>query len=173
MTIHKPKQAEKALQKKSKADIEKAARREELPSTAKDLFKDKYVVLPTPICAGTENSEDKILFLKMAMRNPGLWDELIDEILSDLIVGAYQDRMALNAVLPTKQHEADVAILRSVQRMRQSADNHLLNIIRAIKEIKRPPIQVVVKQAEQVNVGEQINQGDQQVNIAKNEQLCK
>ena len=53
--------------------------------------------------------------------------------------------------------------------MRQSADNHLINVLRAFRDIKRPPVQVVVKQAQQVNVAEQMNQGDQQVNISKNE----
>ena len=42
--------------------------------------------------------------------------------------------------------------------------------IPSIQDIKRPPVQVVVKQAEQVNVGEQINQGDKQVNIATKQQ---
>jgi len=46
----------------------------------------------------------------------------------------------------------------------------LLNIVKAVRDIKRPPVSVVVKQADQVNVAEQINQGEQQVNIAKNGQ---
>ena len=57
-----------------------------------------------------------------------------------------------------------------LQKQRQLADIHLLNIIKAIRDIKHPPVQVVVKQAEQVNVGEQINQADKQVNISKDKQ---
>ena len=63
--------------------------------------------------------------------------------------------------------------LRSVQRMRQSADRHLLDVLKPARDIKRPPVQVVVQQAETVNVAGQVNQGDQQVNIGKNEQPPK
>jgi len=35
---------------------------------------------------------------------------------------------------------------------------------------KTPPVNAIVRKAEQVNIAEQINQGDKQVNIAKNPQ---
>ena len=110
---------------------------------------------------------NRMLALKIALRNPELHDELISEILGDLITGAYQNKMEAYAFsLGTNTIEA----IGRLQQQRQSADNHLINIIKTIRDIKRPPVQVVVKQAEQVNIGEQINQGDKQVNIAKNQQ---
>jgi hypothetical protein len=42
-------------------------------------------------------------------------------------------------------------------------------MIKAVRDIKRPPVNVVVKEAQQVNVAERINQADKQVNIAKNQ----
>jgi len=56
--------------------------------------------------------------------------------------------------------------MRPIQKMRQSADNHLINVLRAFRDIKRPPVQVVIKQAQQVNIAEQMNQGDQRRSIS-------
>ena len=114
--------------------------------------------------------EMKFLVLKKALMNPKYREQAVDEMLTDLLVAAYRDRVALAYVKPTSSNEGNSRILRSTQKMRQSADNHLINVLRAIRNLKRPPVQVVVKQAEQVNVGEQINQADKQVNIAKNQQ---
>ena len=119
------------------------------------------------------NVKVKFETMKKALMNPKYREQTVDEILTDLVVAAYRDRLVLTTVVPTAKNEGDVAILRSVQKMRHLADNHLLNILRAYRDIKRPPVKVVVKQADQVNIGEQINQGQQQVNIAKNEQLTK
>lgn len=51
-------------------------------------------------------------------------------------------------------------------KLRQAVDNHLMNVLRIFKDIKQPPVNVVVKQAEHVNVAEQLNQADKQVNIS-------
>jgi len=69
--------------------------------------------------------------------------------------------------VPSGYSKNSIEALNSIQRARQSADTHLLNIIKAIRDIKRPPVNVVIKEAEQVNVAEQINQGEQQVNIGE------
>ncbi len=143
---------------------------EELAGEAKSVFTKKTIFLVHPIRSISKNSKDRVSFLKAAMKNPALWGELTDEIFSDLVVGAYQDKIALSAIVSAKNHESNVETLRSIQKMRQSADNHLLNILKVVRDIKRPPVQVVIKKAEQVNVCEQINQGEQQVNIAKNQQ---
>ena len=52
--------------------------------------------------------------------------------------------------------------LRQLQRVRQSADMHLLRVIQVARDLKRPPVNVVVKQAEQLNIANQ-----QQVNVDK------
>jgi len=98
-----------------------------------------------------------------------LQDEAIDTMLGDLITGAYQDKLVIYTRVPSGHSKDSVEALNSIQKARQSADTHLLNIIKAVRDIKRPPVNVVVKEAEQVNVAEQINQGEQQVNIGKHQ----
>ena len=117
-----------------------------------------------------KDSEMKFLVLKKALMDTKYREQAVDEMLTDLLVAAYRDRVALAYVRPTSSNEGNNGVLRSIQKMRQSADNHLINVLRAFRDIKRPPVQVVVKQAEQVNVAEQINQADKQVNISKDKQ---
>ena len=112
--------------------------------------------------------EMKFLVLKKALMDTKYREQAVDEMLTDLLVTAYRDRVALAYIRPTSSNEGNNGVLRSIQKMRQSADNHLINVLRAVRDIKRPPVQVVVKQAQQVNVAEQMNQGEQQVNIANN-----
>ena len=128
---------------------------------------------PPIIRLDESNLRLKFIGLKKALMDPKHRDQAVDEILTDLLVAAYQDKVALSTIVPAKERQGDVPVLRSIQRMRQSADKHLIEILKAFREIKRPPVQVVVRQADQINVGEQINQADQQVNIAKNEQSAE
>jgi hypothetical protein len=90
-------------------------------------------------------------------------------MLGDLVAGAYQDKLITYTRVPVGHNINSVEALNAMQKVRQSADSHLLNIIKAVRDIKRPPVNVVVKEAEQVNVAEQINQGEQQVNIGKHQ----
>ncbi|MHC4912386.1 MAG: hypothetical protein ACYTE5_05190 [Planctomycetota bacterium] len=108
--------------------------------------------------------------LALLSRSKELQDEAIDTMLGDLIVGAYQDKLVIYTRTPSGHGKNSLEALKELQRARQAADTHLLNIIKAIRDIKRPPVNVMIKQADQVNVGEQINQGDKQVNIAQNQQ---
>jgi len=109
--------------------------------------------------------------VKVALRSDSksLQDEAIDTMLGDLIVGAYQDKLVIYTRVPSGYSKNSVEALRELQKVRQAADTHLLNIIKATRDIKRPPVNVVIKEAEQVNVAEQINQGEQQVNIGKHQ----
>ena len=52
-----------------------------------------------------------------------------------------------------------IEALRQIQRLRQSSDAHLLRILQVTRDLKRPPVNVVVKRADQLNINEQ-----QQVN---------
>ena len=88
-------------------------------------------------------------------------DEAIDTMLGDLAIGAYQDKLIVYRELPTGPSKNSLDALKGIQKIRQAADTHLLNVIRAIRDIKRPPVNVVVKEAEQVNVAEQ------QINVGK------
>ena len=99
-----------------------------------------------------------------------LQDKAIDTILGDLVAGAYQDKLIVYSRAPSGDSEYSLSALTGMQKIRQAADTHLLNVIKAVRDIKRPPVNVVVREAQQVNVAEQINQADKQVNIAKDRQ---
>ena len=104
----------------------------------------------------------------LRLRRKDLEDEVFDKILAEILVGAYQDRFIVYVLTATDENSAEA--FRKVQANRHAADNHLLTILKAIKDIRRPPVNVVVKNADQVNVAEQINQGQEQVNIGKHQQ---
>jgi len=133
---------------------------------------------PTGIAGSDElNEEQKETFaLKfeairaaLSSESKELQDEAIDAILGDLVVGAYQDKLLVYTRVPSGHSRDSLEALKEIQRVRQTADAHLLNVIKAIRDIKHPPVNVVVKEAEQVNIAEQINQADKQVNISKNQ----
>ncbi len=161
---------EQALEKKNTAEIEKAVTWEDMSVKAKNIFQNKAIQLPVPMCVTSLNQCNKILFLKVALVNSDLHEELMNEIMGDLITGAFQNRLEAYLISLSEDNKNSIEAMGILQKQRQLADIHLLNIIKAIRDIKRPPVQVVVKQAEQVNVAEQINQADKQVNIAKNQQ---
>lgn len=133
---------------------------------------------PTPMVSMDKISKENLLYLtlkfkavKMALKSESkeLQDEAIDEILGDLVEGAYQDKViAYNRTL-AENYESSSKAFYDLQKIRQAADIHLLKIIKTVRDIKHPPVKIVVKDAEQVNVAEQINQGDKQINIAKNQ----
>ena len=175
MAKKKTSKTQQALEKKSTEEMEEALKEDWMTKEqfigSKNYFTHKRIFMPQLMTGGSKNKIcDRVLALKIAMRNPELHDELISEILGDLITGAYQNKIETYAIILNENNKYKTAAMGELQKYRQSADNHLLNIIKAIRDIKRPPVQVVVKQAEQVNVGEQINQGDKQVNIANNKQ---
>ena len=107
--------------------------------------------------------------VKVALRSDSksLQNEAIDTMLGDLIVGAYQDKLVIYTMVPSGYSKNSVEALREFQKARQAADTHLLNVIKAIRDIKRPPVSVVVKQADQVNVAKRMDQVDKQLNIGK------
>ena len=111
----------------------------------------------------------KALRIALLSKTKDLQNEAVDEILGDLLEGAYQDKItAYNRTL-TENYESSSKAFYNLQKIRQAADTHLLNIIKAIRDIKSPPVNAIVRKAERVNIAEQINQGDKQVNIAKNQ----
>ena len=161
---------EQALEKKGKAEIKEKVTIDSMSLEAINEFKDKNIYLPVPMSVKRLNKCDKTLFLKATLRNTDLYEELIGEIMGDLITGAYQNRLEAYSISLSEDYKSDINAFGRLQRQRQSADSHLLNIIKVIKDIKNPPIQVAIKQAEQVNLAEQINQSDKQINIASNQQ---
>lgn len=161
----KQSKTEQALEKKSIPEIKKAVMCDnQISIKAKNIFKNADIRLPEPMCFTSLNGCDKIISLKMALRNSDLHEELINDIMDDLITGAFQNRLEVYSISLSEGNKCSTEAFAKLQKQRQLADMHLLNIIKAIKDIKHPPVQVVVKQAEQVNVG------DKQVNVANNQQ---
>ncbi len=145
------------------------------------LRRDITKICVPPVCiAGPEvlDEDYKLIFeLKfeairaaLSSSSKDLQDEAVGTILNDLVIGAYQDKLIAYATTLTDENKYNTGATERIQKHRQAADAHLLNIIKAVRYIKRPPVSVVVKEAQQVNVAEQINQADKQVNIAKNQQ---
>ena len=93
-------------------------------------------------------------------------ETMIDRILSEIIMGAYQDRIVAYTINPSGLNIDSTEAMETIQRIRQKADMHLIHAIQAFKEIRRPPVNVVVRQADQVNVGEKQMNVDKQVNIS-------
>lgn len=84
--------------------------------------------------------------------------DMINKILAETIAGAYQDRVIAYAWSEnTKSSEA----IQRTQQMRQSADNHLLRVIQALRDFKRPPVSVTVRKTDQVNIA------DKQINVSQ------
>ena len=93
-------------------------------------------------------------------------DTMIDRILSEVILGAYQDRMVAYTISPSGVSADSTEAMENIQRIRQKADMHLIRVIQTFKDIRRPPVKVIVKQADQVNVGDKQMNVDKQVNIS-------
>lgn len=82
---------------------------------------------------------------------------IIDRIINELIVGAYQDRITAYSIAVGDTYNN----LETIQRIRQKADNHLVRLIKYSIDIKRPPINVSVKKVDHVSIV------DKQMNISK------
>ena len=100
--------------------------------------------LPSLIAGSDGMTEDQkeMLELKLeAMRvaigsdSKNLQDEAIGSILSDLVVGAYQDRFFTYGILysETKPNRVNSKECYDIMKIRQSADTHLLNILKAVR----------------------------------------
>ena len=96
-----------------------------------------------------------------------LQSSIIDKMLAEVIAGAYQDRVTAYGIVPTEMSVIDPKTIGAVQRIRQKADMHLIRMIQAFRDMRRPPINVVVKQTQQVNAA------DKQVNVAQNKEPAK
>jgi|WetSurSiteA1Bulk_404760.scaffolds.fasta_scaffold06685_2 hypothetical protein len=131
-------------------------------------------VQPTPMWGNAFRNNEKIkqtMDLNLSVMFRTLLDEkksdkVIDKILSEVILGAYQDRSVAYSISPSGLSADNTEALERVQRIRHRADRHLLQVLETFKEIKRPPVKVVVKQAEQVNIAERQMNVDKQLNIS-------
>ena len=121
-------------------------------------------IMPTCIAGSDELNKEqeaelqlKFQAVKVALCSDSkeLQDKVVDTILGDLVAGAYQDKLVAYTRVPGGDRKNSLDALREMQKVRQSADTHLLNILKAVRDIKRPPVSVVVREAQQVNVAEQ------------------
>ena len=126
---------------------------------------DELSFKPTVLVAQSEESikmiNQRSIDLKKAINNLHLRETVIDDILGDIVAGACMDRITVYAAQLKENTANYIENLQKLLSMRQSADSHLLRIIRAIKDIKQPKANVTVKEAQQVNVA------DKQVNISQ------
>jgi len=88
------------------------------------------------------------LSVRDALMDNVLQSKTIDKMLNEIVYGAYQNRIEAYATQGSTQEGGR----ERVQKLRQDADNHLLNVIKMVRDIKKPLINVAVKQAEQVNI---------------------
>jgi hypothetical protein len=161
------------LEGKKELMVEDEQKLEELKRSLANLSAYAYVK-PNPMWSGIyENREEseKIIDLTLSTLHEILCDEkkrdkIIDRVLSEIIVGAYQDRIVAYTISPSGMNKDSTEAMEIIQRIRQKADMHLIRVIQAFKDIKRPPVSVVVKQADQVNVGDKQMNIDKQLNIS-------
>jgi len=130
-------------------------------------------VQPTPMWGNAFRDNEKTkqnMDLNLSVMFRTLWtkksDKVIDKILSEVILGAYQDRSVAYSVSPSGISADNTEALEMVQRIRHRADRHLLQVLETFKEIKRPPVKVVAEQAEQVNIAERQMIVDKQLNVS-------
>ncbi|MCP4651231.1 MAG: hypothetical protein GY853_14280 [PVC group bacterium] len=83
--------------------------------------------------------------------------EAIAEILVEIAIGAYQNRMeAYRRFLVVNR--GDIEAHEKLQRLRQSADKNLIYALQALLNMTKPPINVHIKQ---------VNIADKQINITE------
>ncbi len=81
--------------------------------------------------------------------------DTIDRVFNELIGDAYSDR----TIVYLLQVEGNFSNIEKIQAIRQKADNHLIRLIKAYIDFKKPPIKVFVRKLAQLNVS------DKQINI--------
>jgi len=108
-----------------------------------------------------ESTEKKMKKVSEMFRNrladEKLTVDTIDRVFNELITDAYLDRGVAYSITVGSILEK----IEKLQAIRQKADSHLVRLIRAFVEIKRPLIKVFVRRLDQLNVS------DKQVNISQ------
>jgi len=163
----------KRIEDKRALTVGEENRLNELAKSLEELEAYAYVK-PRPmlrsIYDGNEEAEKIIdMTLSAMFRNLSIDKKrelLLNRILSEIILGAYQDRMVAYATNLTGTTSGSIEAMETMLRIRHKTDNHLIRVIQAFKDIKRPPVNIVVKQADQVNVGEKQMNVDKQVNVS-------
>jgi len=148
---------------------------EKLEKKAKGLNKKSYFYIKTNPMLKLNNKVNKEalnlvsenLIEKLADKNEIA--NTINRIFNELIGGAYLDRMVAYAL----EANGTYSNLETVQSIRQKADNHLIRLIKAYLDIKKPPIKISVRKLNQLNISDkQINMNQKNANdLDKNEKI--
>ena len=114
-----------------------------LEKTAKELDenRDNYFYIETcTMLKHSESGEKEIRRVSGRLRERFAGEELIldtiNKVFNELIADAYSDR-AVVYLLKADNYFSD---MEKIQAIRQKADNHLIRLIRAFVDIKKPPI---------------------------------
>ena len=102
--------------------------------------------------------EQRYADLRTSMQTPGLREKVVDIILSEVLAAAYLDRALVYSLQLPEYYQEDFDSMQKLIAIREAADNHLLRIIKTIREITHTRPTVSIRQAEQVNIAEkQVN----------------
>ncbi len=120
-----------------------------------------YFIVPQPLFKAPFNSEEaekefksKLLSINRLLHGEeNRQAEVLNIILAECVAGAYQDRIFVYDLMGSNFEDFETT--RRIQRLRHAADNHLLRVLQIFRDIKRPPVNVVVKQADQLNIAQQ------------------
>lgn len=130
--------------------------------TAKEFDKDRdnYIFIQTCTMLKYGESGEKSIRCVSEKFRERLADEklntdTIDRVFNELIADAYSDRTVVY-LLKADNNFSDI---EKIQTIRQKADNHLIQLIKAYVDFKKPPIKVFVRKLDQLNVS------DKQINI--------
>lgn len=149
-----------------------------LEKAAKELDKDRdnYIYIQTcTMLKHSESGEKEIRRVSERLRERFADEKLIadtvNKVFNELIADAYSDR----AVVYLLKADNNFSDMEKTQAIRQKADNHLIRLIRAFADIKKPPIKVFVRKLDQLNVSDkQININQKNTNDLdkNNEKIC-
>jgi len=143
------------LKKLSLKDLEKRVRES-------DEYKDNWFHIQSSIMIKHNESIEKKIqqvseMFSERLANEELTADTIDRVFNELITDAYLDR----AVTYALKVDSNFSDMEKIQAIRQKADNHLVRLVRAFVDIKKPLIKVFVRRLDQLNVS------DKQVNISQ------
>jgi hypothetical protein len=157
------------FEKQSLKDREKVAK--EL-----DENRDNYFYIETcTMLKHNESGEKSIRYVSEKFRerlaDEKLNADTINRVFNELIADAYSDRTVVY-LLKADHNFSDI---EKIQTIRQKADNHLIQLVKAYVDFKKPPIKVFVRRLDQLNVSDkQININQKKANDLdkNNEKTC-
>ncbi len=133
--------------------LEKAAK--ELDENGNNYF---YIETCTML-KHNESGEKSIRYVSEKFRerlaDEKLNADTIARVFNELITDAYSDR----TVVYLLKGDNNFNDIEKIQTIRQKADTHLIQLIKAYVDFKKPPIKVFVRRLDQLNVS------DKQINI--------